>query len=179
MKKLILKILLLLVVIAFIYFRFNNQTVITSYPDITMQLKSSAFENNAKLPERYTCDGAKVNPPLTFEGIPSEAKSLTLIFDDPDAPSGDFVHWLLWNIKPETYNIGEHSVPPGAIQGLNGYSRYAYGEPCPPGGSHHYTFTLYALDAMLSIPNSSTKADLLVAMEHHILARAKLVGIYR
>jgi hypothetical protein len=156
-----------------------NTTTFTSYPNTTMQIKSSAFANNQKLPERYTCDGAKVNPPLTFEGIPSETKSLVLIFDDPDAPSGDFVHWLLWNIKPDTYSINEHSVPSGAVQGLNGYSRYAYGEPCPPSGSHHYTFKLYALDTVLSIPNSSTKADLLVAMEHHILAQASLIGIYR
>jgi Raf kinase inhibitor-like YbhB/YbcL family protein len=164
-----------------------------------MQITSQAFKNQEKIPAKYTCDGENVNPPLQFSDIPAEAKSLALIVDDPDAPRGDWVHWLVWNMKigrsesrkpgdTEARNLGsselekieiaENSVPERATQGLNDFGKNNWGGPCPPSGSHRYFFKVYALDTILDLPVSSKKADLLAAMNNHILAQGELVGVY-
>lgn len=145
----------------------------------TLTITSTAFAPNGAIPAKYTCDGGDMNPPLAIAGVPAGTKSLALIMDDPDAPAGTWVHWVLWNIPPETREIGERSVPAGAVQGLNSWSRSGYGGPCPPSGTHRYFFKVYALDAMLSLKPSSTKADLEKAMAGHILSKGELVGAYR
>lgn len=144
-----------------------------------MNLASSAFSHEAKLPVKYTCDGDGVNPELLMSNIPDGTVSLALILNDPDAPSGDFVHWLLWNIDPKTTNIKENSTPNGAAVGVNSFGDNAYGPPCPPSGSHRYTFKLYALDIGLGISSSSEKGDLTGAMEGHVLGTTELVGLYK
>jgi Raf kinase inhibitor-like YbhB/YbcL family protein len=111
--------------------------------------------------------------------VPAAAKSLVLIVDDPDAPSGDFVHWTVFNINPATAEIPEGSVPSGAVQGLTGYGSNGYGGPCPPSGIHHYQFKLYALDKVLNIPKSSQKKDIEKAMDAGVLDQALLVGLYQ
>jgi Raf kinase inhibitor-like YbhB/YbcL family protein len=144
-----------------------------------MKISSSAFEDNTLIPSQFTCDGKNINPPLTFEDVPANAKSLALIIDDPDAPHGTWVHWVLWNIDPKRAEIKEHSVPNGAHQGVNDFKRNDYGGPCPPSGTHRYFFKLYALDTMLPLSQRTTKADLEKAMHGHIIEKAEIIGLYR
>ncbi len=146
-------------------------------PDLT--ISSPAFVNMGPIPPKYTCDGADVNPPLKWEGAPDKAKSLALIVDDPDAPAGTWVHWVVWNINPADQGISENSVPKGAAQGINDFRKQAYGGPCPPSGTHRYFFKIYALDSVLNIQPKSSKADLEKAMKGHIISRAELVGTYK
>jgi Raf kinase inhibitor-like YbhB/YbcL family protein len=143
-----------------------------------LKLKSPAFPDQGKIPSKYTCDGEDVNPCLEISGAPETAKSLVLIVDDPDAPGGDWVHWLVWNIAPETAQIMENSVPSGAIQGKTDFGKSQYGGPCPPSGTHRYQFKLYALDTILDLPSSTAKKDLERAIKGHILDQAVLTGLY-
>jgi len=139
-------------------------------------VKSPAFENNKLIPSKYTCDGEDVSPPLTIEGIPEKTKSLALIMEDPDAPAGLFIHWLVWNI-PLTDEIQENSVP--GTEGLNTNKKNSYHGPCPPGGTHRYYFKVYALDTPLNLGALSEKKVLENAMQNHILAQGELIGLYR
>ena len=141
-----------------------------------LTVKSPAFENNKLIPSKYTCDGEEVSPPLTVEGIPEKTKSLALIMEDPDAPAGLFIHWLVWNIPP-TNEIQENSVP--GTEGLNTNKKNSYHGPCPPGGTHRYYFKVYALDAHLNLGAFSDKEVLENAMQNHILAYGELIGLYR
>jgi Raf kinase inhibitor-like YbhB/YbcL family protein len=141
-----------------------------------LSVESLAFENNKLIPAKYTCDGDDVNPPLTIEGIPEEAKTLALIVDDPDAPMGTWNHWIVWNIPP-TGKIEENTVP--GTEGTNTAREHSYGGPCPPYGTHRYFFKVYALDTKLTLNSDSKKKDVEKAMESHILAKGELVGLYR
>ena len=143
-----------------------------------MLIASAAFERNSSIPKKYTCDGENVNPPLTFSGVPENAKSLALIMDDPDAPRGTWVHWTMWNIDPSTINITVDSVPAGAVEGTTSSGKSVYGGPCPPSGTHHYYFKLYALDTILDLNKSSEKQEIESAIEGHVLGQAELVGLY-
>jgi len=143
-----------------------------------MKIISRAFENKQTIPQKYTCDGENINPPLQISDIPANTQSLVLIVDDPDAPSGDWVHWLVWNINPETKLITENESPKGAVQGTNDFGKQNYGGPCPPAGTHRYQFKIYALNTILNLPSSSRKKDLETAMENHILDKDILIGLY-
>ena len=142
-------------------------------------ITSSAFANNAAVPARYTCDGNDAIPPLTIGNVPTGTRSLALIADDPDAPGGTWVHWVIWNIPSHTRDIPENTAPADAIQGRNSWGRNAYGGPCPPSGTHRYFFKLYALDTDLKLGASATKADLEHAMQGHILGKGELMGTYK
>ena len=142
-----------------------------------MKIKSPAFENGGRIPAKYTCDGEDISPPLEFEDVPEDAKSLALVMDDPDAPMGTFDHWVVWNIPPETRSIEEGKEPEG-VQGMTDFGRKGYGGPCPPRGEHRYFFKLYALDTKLDLPEGSRKSDLEKAMKGHIIAQATLMGRY-
>ena len=143
-----------------------------------MKLSSPEFKNGYAIPSEYTCDGKNIPPELIIEDIPESTKTLALIMDDPDAPSGTFVHWLVWNIPKETKGIkkGEKIFYP---QGKNDFQKNSYGGPCPPSGMHRYFFKLFALDASLDIIENSKKADLEEAMRGHIILQAHLVGTYQ
>lgn len=143
-----------------------------------MRIRSPGFANNGSMPSKYTCEGVEINPPLEFIDVPDEAKSLALVFDDPDAPDGTWVHWLVWNIKPDTNHVDEDSVPDGAVEGATSFGEPGYGGPCPPDREHRYFFKLYALDTMLELPGTATLSDLEMAMDHHIIAEAELMGRY-
>jgi len=143
-----------------------------------LTLKSPAFEANEKIPKKYTCQGEGFSPPLEIEGVPSETKTLALIMDDPDAVGGVFDHWIVWNIPASISKIAENQTPPG-VEGLNSGRRSGYYPPCPPSGSHRYTFKIYALDTALDLSPKSRKKDLENAMEGHIVAKAELIGLYR
>jgi Raf kinase inhibitor-like YbhB/YbcL family protein len=144
-----------------------------------LTISSPAFGHEGNIPAKYTCDGMDVNPTLTIVNVPGGAKSLALIVDDPDAPAGTWVHWVVWNITPNTTEIREDSVPKGAIQGINDFRKHSYGGPCPPSGTHRYFFKLFALDALLNIRPDSRKQELEEAMKGHILSQAEIIGLYK
>jgi len=142
-----------------------------------VRITSSSFNHQGLIPSKYTCDGENVNPPLKIENIPQEGKSIVLIVDDPDAPMGTWVHWVVWNIPvKKIVQIEEDSIP--GVQGLNDFMRHDYGGPCPPSGSHRYFFKVYVLDIELNMDKNSRKKDIEKAMEGHILAKGTLIGIY-
>lgn len=143
-----------------------------------MKLTSPAFAHNGQIPSEFTCDGSGVSPPLSISEAPKGAKSLALVMDDPDAPVGTFVHWVVWNIPADTKEIRKNSEPTG-MQGKTDFGRMGYGGPCPPSGAHRYFFKLYALDAELSLPKGSSKKDLEKAMESHVIEKAELIGRYK
>lgn len=139
-------------------------------------VSSAAFKDNGFIPPRYTCDGKDVNPALNFDHIPGDAQSLAIIVDDPDAPAGTWVHWVIWNI-PVTHHLKEGHA--AGTQGINDFNKHIYCGPCPPKGTHRYFFKVYALDCKLEIPGSSPKADLEKAMAGHILGVGELIGLYK
>jgi len=143
------------------------------------QLTSAAFSEGNQIPPRYTCSAEDISPPLQWSPPPPGTQSLALIMDDPDAPSGPWVHWLLFNLPPDTGRLPEQAAPPaGSVPGNNSWGRTGYGGPCPPGGTHRYFFKLYALDAALALPAGATKAQILDALKGHILAQTALMGTY-
>ncbi len=150
---------------------------------VTITVTSPAFEEGGMIPPEYTCDGADISPPLTFGNIPEDAQSLALIVDDPDAPTGTWVHWVLYNVPAITPGLPP-DVPPdetlafGARQGMTNFGSTGYGGPCPPDGTHRYFFKVYALDSELGFPDPPTKANLEEAMAGHILAEGQLMGKY-
>lgn len=156
----------------------------TATPDASaFRLTSEMFGDGETLPVDFTCDGANVSPPLAWENVPDGTQSFALIMDDPDAPSGDFVHWVLYDIPADLRALPE-AVPAGetvagiGTQGVNGANQPGFIGACPPSGEHRYQYKLYALDTVLGLPPRSTKADLLAAMEGHMLAQALLTGLY-
>lgn len=149
-----------------------------------MQIKSAVFENNGLIPKKYTCDGADVSPPLTWAKSPAGTKGIALICDDPDAPMGTWVHWVLYGLSPETQSLAEgvpaqKDVLGGAKQGINDFRKIGYGGPCPPKGpAHRYFFKLYAIDVELNLSSGATKQDVEKAIKGHILDEGQLVGKY-
>lgn len=138
---------------------------------------SADFTEGGVIPIRYTCEGKDINPPLQVSGAPANTKSLALIVDDPDAPlKGGFTHWVMWNI-PLSGDISEDYK--GAMQGYNGAKKKGYIGMCPPNGTHHYYFKVYALDVELNLPLNTNKAGLEKAMKGHILARGQIMGLYK
>jgi len=144
----------------------------------SIKLTSSAFNNGESIPVQFTCKGENISPPLNIVDAPPDAKSLALIMHDPDAPVGDFLHWLMWDLPANTQSIGAGTVPVGAVQGPTGFNKNEYGGPCPPKGSgtHRYIFELYALDTSLGLPANTSREKLQEAMKGHILQQAELMG---
>jgi Raf kinase inhibitor-like YbhB/YbcL family protein len=152
----------------------------------TMEIKvtSSAFEEGGMIPSKYTCDGDDISPPLQWDAVPEGTKSVALISDDPDAPMGTWVHWVLFNWPADFKEITEDvppdkTLPNGAKHGITDFRRIGYGGPCPPGGTHRYFFKIYALDKMLDLDAGADKPALLKAMEGHILGQGQLMGKYK
>ncbi len=141
-----------------------------------LKVTSTAFHHEEIIPEKYTCDGKNVNPPLDIEHIPEEAQCLALIVDDPDAPINTWVHWIVWNI-PVTHHIKEDEIH--GTEGINDFQQYHYGGPCPPSGTHHYFFKVYALDALLDLKAKTKKIELEKAMSEHIIGFGELIGLYK
>lgn len=148
----------------------------------TLTLASPVFEDATRIPSKYTCDGQDISPELHISGVPDGTQSLVLIVDDPDSPTGTWDHWIVFNISPTTTLIKEGTEPGGVevgVGGTNTFGKTGYGGPCPGQGEHHYVFKLYALDAMLNLQEGATKKEIETAMEGHILAETKLVGLYK
>jgi Raf kinase inhibitor-like YbhB/YbcL family protein len=152
---------------------------------VQLTLTSSGFAEGQPIPKKYSCDAENVSPSLKWSSVPQNTKSIALIADDPDAPAGTWVHWVIYNIPPTTTELPEglpatQSVLNSALQGTNDFRRVGYGGPCPPRGNpHRYFFKLYALDTALNLKAEATKKDLLGAMEGHILAQGQLMGTYK
>ena len=153
-----------------------------------MQLTSSVFSNEGRIPKKYTCEGDDLSPPLQWTDAPQGTKSFALIVDDPDAPDPAkpqivWVHWVLYNIPGETTRLDENAwrsqLPSGTVTGINNWEKAEWGGPCPPIGRHRYFFKLYALDTVLEGLSAPTKKDLESAMGGHILAETQLMGTYQ
>ena len=151
---------------------------------MAITITSPAFTSGDMILRDYTCDGRNMSPPLAWRDVPEATKSLAIICDDPDAPMGTWVHWVLFNI-PATVNELPKSIPPdkvlenGARHGINDFRKFGYGGPCPPAGTHRYYFKIYALDIELTQEPGLTKTELLNAMKDHILAEGQLMGRYK
>ena len=149
-----------------------------------IKITSSTFEEGGLIPPKHTCDGADISPPLQWDHVPEDTKSIAIISDDPDAPMGTWVHWVLFNLPADTRELQENIpkdeiLPNGARQGISDFRRIGYGGPCPPSGTHRYFFKIYALDAELDLEYGAGKPELLNAMEGHILAEGQLIGKYK
>lgn len=148
-----------------------------------ISVSAEAFKEGGDIPSEYTCDGKNVSPSLSWKGVPANAKSIALVMDDPDAPMGTFVHWVIFNIPASAQKLpkgipGDKILEDGSRQGNNDFRRIGYGGPCPPGGTHRYYFKIYALDTMLNLSAGATKADVEDAMKVHVLAQGELMGRY-
>jgi Raf kinase inhibitor-like YbhB/YbcL family protein len=184
-KKIVALIILVIIIIIFGGLVLTTARLNTDKLDLKlslpriMQLNSSAFGNNQSIPTKYTCDDGDINPPLSISDVPASAKILVLIVNDPDAPSGNWIHWLVWNIDPSTREITEGSVPGGATEGTNSFGKIGYGGPCPPSGTHRYVFSLYALDVVLDLSSDANVRDVEAVMSGHIIDQAALIGLYQ
>ena len=150
---------------------------------MAIEVSSSAFNEGESIPSQYTCDGKDISPQLKWSGVPDEARSIALIADDPDAPGKTWVHWVLFNLPPETTSLDENmpgdvELENGAKQGITDFGDHGYGGPCPPGGTHRYFFKVYALDTELDLNSDVQKDDVVSAMDGHILAEGQLMGTY-
>jgi Raf kinase inhibitor-like YbhB/YbcL family protein len=151
---------------------------------MAINLTSPDFDEGGSIASRYTCDGLGISPPLSWDSVPSGTRSWALIVDDPDAPGGIFVHWVIYNLRPDTRRLPEdvpnrQTLSSGAQQGVNGAGGVGYTGPCPPSGTHRYFFKVYALDTRLDLGGGATAVRLSDAMEGHVLAEGQLMGTYR
>lgn len=149
-----------------------------------MILESAAFADGDSIPSRFTCDGQDVSPPLSWREPPEGTQTFLLIVDDPDAPSGTWVHWVLFNLPASTNGLAENASasgtsPHGGLEGTNGWGRHGYGGPCPPSGTHRYFFRIFALDGALDLGPTATAAELSLARKGRVLAEATLMGRYK
>lgn len=149
-----------------------------------MELRSKAFQEGGNIPKKHTCDGPDLSPPLEWSEVPSGTHSFALVVEDPDAPSGTWIHWVVYDLPGEARSLPEgvsstETLPRGGAQGRNDFGRIGYGGPCPPPGRpHRYFFRLYALDSKVNLPPGASKAQLLRAMEGHVKSEAQLMGVY-
>jgi Raf kinase inhibitor-like YbhB/YbcL family protein len=162
----------------FLFFILTLGFIMMAEGGFAMEITSPEFKNNTSIPQKFTCQGTDRSPTIEIKDAPANAKSLVLTVDDPDAPRGNWDHWIVYNILPQTTTIAEGTVP--GLQCLNDFRRKEWGGPCPPSGTHRYFFKIYALDIMLpKLPDNARKNDLLNVMEGHIVDKAELVGLYK
>jgi Raf kinase inhibitor-like YbhB/YbcL family protein len=162
-----------------------DDTKTAKEPAMNIPVTSTAFAEGRPIPDKYTCSGPNVSPALRWGNAPAGTKSFALIADDPDAPVGTWVHWVLYDLPPATMSLAENvpsspELPDGSKQGVNDFGQPGYGGPCPPPGKpHRYFFKIYALDIMLNLKSGATKNELLKAMDGHVLAQGQLIGTYQ
>ena len=179
MRVLILIFVIMIISVVTTWYFLQNNSIQKSMP---LTITSPAFENNGRIPSRFTCDGDNISPEIIFSGTPEDTKSLAFTLEDPDVPhtirpDGIWDHWVVWNIPPDTRRVGEGSTPPG-VMGMTTDKKMRYTGPCPPDREHRYIFTLYALNSTLALPEGSTKEELLAALAPYVLETAQLVGRY-
>lgn len=174
------KLTIILIVFSFILFPQNKK----KEAEMKIKIESPSFKEGEMIPVRYTCDGENVSPAVKWSGAPGQTKSFAILCDDPDAPIGDWVHWILFNIPADITEIKENISPDkkfsnGMAHGLTDFKSFGYGGPCPPSGTHRYFFKIYALDIMLKADPGIKKKELLKLIEGHILAKGELIGRYK
>ena len=175
-------IVIIILIAGFVYFvadkkPLENKQKSSQTKDM-IKVTSSSFVDNSFISSKYTCKGENINPPILISDVSEDAKSLVLIVDDPDAPGGTFIHWILWNINPKTTEIKENSIPDGASSGKNDFGIVKYQGPCPPSGTHRYFFTIYALDATLNISHPANRMEINKAMKNHVIGQGQLMAKY-
>jgi Raf kinase inhibitor-like YbhB/YbcL family protein len=184
MKKIIILIIGALIIVTLLVFwikRSQSPVVQTTVqlPQVTgFSLKTNEFQQGAKIPLAFTCDGANTSPAMSIVNVPKNTKSLALIVDDIDTPQQTWVHWLVWNMQPETTAIPAGSIPKGAVVGTNSFGKTTYGGPCPQSARHRYVFRLYALDTYLVLSPTAIKKDVIDAMNTHVIGQTELMGYY-
>lgn len=179
MKKLILILIIVFLSLGVILKSHNEHKVnLGKMKEGNMKL-TTVFADGEKIPSKYTCDGEDLAPELTIAEVPNGAKSLVLIVDDPDAPMGTWVHWLLYNIPTGTTKINAKNLPAEVKSGITDFGRIGWGGPCPPSGTHRYFFKLYAIDKVLDLPQGATKAQLESAIKDHIIEEDQIIGLYQ
>lgn len=161
----------------------NQSSETVQEENMALTLSSNAFNDGESIPKKYTCDGEDISPQLSWDNVPEGTQSFALISDDPDAPMGTWVHWVIYNIPADKSELQENfptdaELSDGTLNGKNSWPRLGYGGPCPPSGTHRYYFKLYALDTRLDLESGATKEQLLSAMEGHILDQAEYMGTY-
>jgi Raf kinase inhibitor-like YbhB/YbcL family protein len=147
--------------------------------DQVITVTSTAFADNEPIPQEYSCDGAEVSPPLAWSGLPSDVAALALVVDDPDAPGGTFAHWVVANIDPAEQGVGEGEVPAGGLQVGNSSGAASYAAPCPPSGTHHYRFTVYALNRALDVKADESLDNVFAAIDDASVGQGTLIGTYQ
>ena len=155
----------------------NDESAAHDVPD-SITVTSTAFDDGGSIPVGYTCDGDEVSPPLAWTGVPDGAAALALVVDDPDAPSGTFTHWVVLDIPLSTTDSAEGGVPDGGVQAQSSAGGASYAGPCPPSGTHHYRFTVVALDALTGLDEGAALDDALAAVDEHATASGTLTGTY-
>lgn len=182
--KYIIYFVIIVTILCFYQSQNQSHATIEGERKMEIKIKSPAFGEGGMIPLKYTCDGQDISPPLSWTTVPNDTKSIALIADDPDAPMGTWVHWVLFNIPANVQELPEN-IPPhktlqnGAKHGITDFKKPGYGGPCPPSGTHRYYFKLYALDTEINLDSGITKKQLLKAMEGHILAEGQLMGKYK
>jgi Raf kinase inhibitor-like YbhB/YbcL family protein len=151
---------------------------------MVLKLTSPSYSGGSFIPEKHTCDGKDISPPLEWSDVPAGTRSFAIIFEDPDASAKTWVHWVLYNIPADQRKLEENisslkTLPTGAKHGINDFNKISYNGPCPPGGTHRYVMKLYALDKALDLDPGAGKTELLQAMDGHILDQAELVAKYK
>lgn len=179
-KKIILISVLLIVIfiLSAILKTKNNDDLLGNIKEGKMRL-TTVFANNEQIPSKYTCDGEDAAPELTISEVPPNAKSLVLIVDDPDAPLGTWVHWVLFNIPPSATKIDYYNLPEGSKLGLNDFGKAGWGGPCPPSGVHRYFFKLYAVDKTIDLLPGAKKTQVEKEIKNHVIEKAELIGLYK
>ncbi|MCL5438773.1 MAG: YbhB/YbcL family Raf kinase inhibitor-like protein [Patescibacteria group bacterium] len=186
MKRVILiGVFLLLIFVILLIVKFYFGSIINKESSETqnlqktnMKITSPAFQDNSNLPVQYSCDGRGINPPLVISDVPQNTKSFVLFVEDPDAPSGTFTHWVVYDINPSVREIQENSTSKGAYEGKTSIGNAGYVAPCPPSGAHHYVFKLFALDTMLNLKSAPRRSEIEKAMTGHIIDQAQIIGLY-
>jgi len=162
----------------------QNPAATPKEENMAINVTSTAFKEGQPIPKQYTCDGINISPPLEWSGVPKNAKTIAIICDDPDAPAGTWVHWVLYNLPADKIGLIENTpatetLSGGGMQGTNDFKKIGYGGPCPPSGTHRYFFKVYALESELSLKPGATKADVEKGMEGHIVSQGQLMGTYK
>lgn len=178
MKKLIFSLILLAIFLILVITNIAKEGIFIAKKEGNMKL-TSIFNNNENIPSIYTCDGDDIAPILEISEVPKNTKELALIVDDPDAPMGTWVHWVLYNIPTATGTIDANNLPAGTKEGITDFKRLGWGGPCPPNGEHRYFFKLYALDKSVELEEGATKSQLENAMRNHIIDKVELIGLYK
>lgn len=177
MKKILLIFCIIVILIVSAKFVLHKD-ILANIKEGNMKITTD-FDHNSNIPSKYTCDGQDLAPDLIISDVPTDAKELVLIVDDPDAPMGTWVHWVVYNIPVETKKIEYKNLPKATKQGMTDFGRIGWGGPCPPSGTHRYFFKLYAINKNLNLAQGATKFQIENEIKDNIIEKAEIIGLYK